>query len=150
MAYEHLKFSREVPIPERHKTAAKFQRFRPENPRAYGADLRRTFDAAKQSAIDELAGYDDRILFKVQLRDDAAVPELGDIPGVELVSQEDKSIVLALRILMGWQILRTGFPAWHAMGRRHAPSCSTRYKASITGHQKTVKVPHSDNRGFPM
>jgi hypothetical protein len=95
MAYEHLKFSREVPIPERHKTAAKFQRFRPENPRAYGADLRRTFDAAKQSAIDELAGYDDRILFKVQLRDDAAVPELGDIPGVELVSQEDKSIVLA-------------------------------------------------------
>lgn len=95
MAYEHLKFSREAPIPERHKRLRRFPRFLPDDPKAYGAELYRTFDTAKQPAADELAGYDDRILFKVQLRDDAAVPELGDIPGIELVSQEDRSIVLA-------------------------------------------------------
>ena len=95
MTYEHLKFSREAPIPERHKNAAKFARFRPDDPRAYGTELHRTFDVAKQPAADELAGYDDRILLKVQLRDDAAVPDLQKIPGIELVSQEDRSIVLA-------------------------------------------------------
>jgi len=42
-----------------------------------------------------LSGYDDRILFKVQLREDVALPDLERIPGVTLVSHEDKSIVLA-------------------------------------------------------
>jgi hypothetical protein len=95
MAYEHLRFSREAPLPDRYKKAAKFPRFRPFDPNAYGVELRRTFDSAKQPTVDEIAGYDDRILLKVQLRDDASLPELGDIPGVELVSQEDKSVVLA-------------------------------------------------------
>ncbi len=47
MAYEHLKFSRETPLPDRHKRQDKRPRFRPEDPRAYGAALRQTFETAK-------------------------------------------------------------------------------------------------------
>lgn len=101
MAYEHLKFSREAPLPDRHKRQDKRPRFRPEDPKAYGADLRRSLKLAKESAVEDLSGYDDRILLKVQLRDDATVPALGDIPGVELVSQEDKSVVLAFATQAG-------------------------------------------------
>ena len=94
MAYEHLRFSREAPLTDRHKSG--FPRVPvPEDPRSFGIGLRRTFEVAKQSAADELAGYDDRILFKVQLREDVALPDLERIPGVTLVSHEDKSIVLA-------------------------------------------------------
>lgn len=96
MPYEHLKFSRESPLTDRHKRQDKRPRFRPDDPRAYGTALRLTFYEARQrAAAEDISGYDDRILFKVQLREDATVPALGDIPGVELVSQEDKSVVLA-------------------------------------------------------
>lgn len=98
MAYEHLKFSREALLTDRYKKPGFSSGFKPENledSKAFGAGLHRTFEAAKQPAADELTGYDGRILLKVQLRDGAAVPNLKLIPGVELVSQEDKSVVLA-------------------------------------------------------
>lgn len=96
MPYEHLRFSRETPLTDRHKKQDKRPRFRPDDPRAYGATLRQAFDTARQrAATGDLSGYDDRILFKVHLREDAMVPRLEEIPGVELVSQEDKSVVLA-------------------------------------------------------
>jgi hypothetical protein len=94
MAYEHLKFSREASLTDRHKTGF-YQNLKPDNPKAFGAGLRRTFEAAKQPAVDELKGYDSRILLKVQLREGAMVPALGEIRGIELVSQEDKSVILA-------------------------------------------------------
>lgn len=96
MPYEHLRFSRETTLTDRHRRQDKRPRFRPDDPRGYGTVLRQGFEEARQrAAAEDLDGYDDRILFKVQLREDAAVPALDDIPGVELVSQEDKSIVLA-------------------------------------------------------
>lgn len=96
MSYEHLKFSRESTLTDRHKKQDKRPRFRPDDPRAYGVTLRLAFDSARQrAAAEDVNGYDDRILFKVQLREGATVPALGDIPGVELVSQEAKSVVLA-------------------------------------------------------
>ncbi len=95
MAYEHLTFSRETPLHDRHKKADKRPRFRPADPRAFGSGLRQSFEAAKRLIDEDLGGYDDRTLFKVQLRDDATVPDLWRIPGVELVSQEDKTVVLA-------------------------------------------------------
>lgn len=96
MPYEHLKFSRETPLTERHRRQDRRPRFRPEDPRAYGYALRQGFEEARQrAAAEDLGGYDDRILFKVHLREDASLPALQEIPGVELVSQEDKSVVLA-------------------------------------------------------
>jgi len=61
MAYEHLKFSREAPLTDRHKQRGFPSSLKPENPKTFGAGLRRTFEAAKQPAADELTGYDGRI-----------------------------------------------------------------------------------------
>lgn len=95
MAYEHLKFSRETPLHDRHKRPDKRPRFVPADPKAFGSGLRQSFETAKRLIDEDMGGYDDRTLFKVQLRDDATVPDLWRIPGVELVSQEDKTVVLA-------------------------------------------------------
>lgn len=95
MAYEHLKFSRETPLHDRHKRPDRRPRFVPPDPRAFGSGLRQSFEAAKRLTEEDMGGYDGRTLFKVQLRDDATVPDLWRIPGIELVSQEDKTVVLA-------------------------------------------------------
>jgi len=95
MAYEHLKFSRETPLHDRHKRPDKRPRFVPADPKAFGSGLRQSFDTAKRLIAEDLGGYDDRTLFKVQLREGTTVPDLKLIPGVELVSQEDKTVVLA-------------------------------------------------------
>jgi len=96
MAYEHLRFSRELALTDRYKKPDKRPRFSPPDPREFGSHLHRDFDAARQRATSEvLYGYDERILFKIQLREGATVPELDLIPGVQLVSQEDKFVVLA-------------------------------------------------------
>lgn len=95
MAYEHLKFSRETPLHDRHKRPDKRPRFIPPDPKAFGSGLRHSFEAAKRLIVEDMRGYDDRTLLKVQLREDATIPDLWRIPGVELVSQEDKSVVLA-------------------------------------------------------
>lgn len=95
MPYEHLRFSRETPLPDRHRRRGFSPNAAPEDPKGFGLGLRRSFDAARRPVAGELPGYDDRILFKVQLREGAMLPELGDIPGVELVSQEGEAIVLA-------------------------------------------------------
>lgn len=96
MAYEHLRFSRELALTDRYKKPDKRPRFRPADPREFGSHLHRDFDAARQrAAVEDLGGYDERILFKIQLREGATVPELDRIPGVQLISQEDKSVVLA-------------------------------------------------------
>lgn len=95
MAYEHLRFSREAPLPDRHKRRGFSGTPRPDNPRLFGTNLHQTFMEARQPADGALPGYDGRTLFKVQLLDGVALPELEKIPGVELVSQEDKSVVLA-------------------------------------------------------
>ncbi|MDR0529538.1 MAG: S8 family peptidase [Zoogloeaceae bacterium] len=95
MSYEHLKFDRESPLTERHRRRGFPSLPPPEDPRTFGEGLRQSFGTIRQPAPDELPGFDDRILFKVQLREGATLPDLDQIPGVELVSHEDKTIVLA-------------------------------------------------------
>lgn len=99
MAYEHLRLEREVPITSRHP-----RRFgggnKPENPCAYGAALGQKLQAAKSRITDpvqaDIGGFDDRKLLKIRLHPgDKSVPAFDVIPGVEIVSQEDESIVLA-------------------------------------------------------
>lgn len=96
MAYEHLQFSREAPLADRHRRQDKRPRFRPADPRAFGGSLRQSLTNAEQRAAEEdVGGFDERVLLKIQLREGASVPELNAIHGIEIISQEDKSIVLA-------------------------------------------------------
>ncbi|WP_297745240.1 S8 family peptidase [Nitrosomonas sp.] len=95
MPYEHLRFSRELPLTDRHRR--RFPGVRPPaDPHGHVQKPQRDFArAVEQATQQDLGGYDERLLIKIQLRHGATVPELSAIVGVELVSQEDKSIILA-------------------------------------------------------
>ncbi len=96
MAYEHLRLERESPLTDRHPRRHPGVR-PPVDPRAHGAMLAQRLDTARQRIeAEDLGGFDDRKLLKIRLRaGDKSVPAFDAIPGVEIVSQEDESIVLA-------------------------------------------------------
>lgn len=96
MAYEHLHLEREAPLTERHP-----RQYRgstpPANPREYGFNLRNKFDRARQIITEgDIGGFDERKLLKIKLhKGDKSVPAFHNIPGIEVVSQEDEAIILA-------------------------------------------------------
>lgn len=96
MPYEHLRLAREQIQNDRHRRQDRRPRFRPPDPRAFGARLQERFRAAIAPAGGaDIGGYDPRRLLKVRLREGEQLPPLEAIPGVELISQEAESIVLA-------------------------------------------------------
>ncbi len=50
---------------------------------------------AARSISEDVGGFDDRLLLKIQLREGEQLPDLNAMPGIELVSQEDKTLALA-------------------------------------------------------
>ncbi len=96
MPYEHLRIAREEPLTDRHRRPVRIPRFRPEDPRAFGEDLRRKLLAeTERDANADIGGFDDRRLLKIKLRVGESMPDFDAIPGVTLVSQEDATVVLA-------------------------------------------------------
>lgn len=95
MAYEHLRLAREQPIEERHRRADRRPRFRPDDPRQFGARLGDRLSEARGRLQQDLGGYDERKLLKIRLQTGQQTPDFSAIPGIEMVSQEDKTIVLA-------------------------------------------------------
>ncbi len=96
MPYEHLRFTRETPLTDRHRRRDPRPGFTPQNPKRFGAQMGRNFAEARQrTRQEEVGGYDNRLLLKIRVREDERLPELEAVPGVELVSQEDKHVLLA-------------------------------------------------------
>lgn len=96
MPYEHLPFSRETTLADRYRRQDKRPRYKPDDPRGFGRKLGASLtEAARTAAEQDVGGFDDRLLLKVTLREGEQLPDLNAIPGIELVSQEDKTIVLA-------------------------------------------------------
>jgi len=95
MDYQHLRLRREADITERHRKQDKRPRFAPPDPRRFGRELASRFERAKRRLEEDLPGYDDRRLIKIRIRAGETLPGFARIPGIELVSQEQKSIVLA-------------------------------------------------------
>ena len=93
--YEHLRLQREEPVTERHRRQDRRPRFRPDDPRGFGRELSGKWNAAKEDLPVDLGGFDDRKLVKIILREGESLPDVEAIPGVELVSHEDRSLVLA-------------------------------------------------------
>jgi len=94
-SYEHLRLEREAPITERHRQPNRRRGFRPDDPRTFGAQLAEKLAVARQRVEEDIGGYDDRRLLKIVIRDGEVLPDFEAIPGVEFVSQEDRSIILA-------------------------------------------------------
>lgn len=98
---EHLRLEREVPITDRHRRQDKRPRFRPDDPRQFGQELGAKMRAAQPGLHEDLAGYDQRLLLKIVLRAGESLPDIEAIPGMELVSQEDRAVVLAFATTEG-------------------------------------------------
>ena len=96
MSYEHLRMERETPLTERHPRRG-MGGPPPADVRAHGARLAQRLDEVRHHVlVDDLGGFDDRKLLKIRLQPgDKSVPRFDQIPGVEIVSQEDESIILA-------------------------------------------------------
>ena len=56
---------------------------------------RRFAEARERAREENIGGYDDRLLLKIQIREGERIPELEAVPGVEVVSQEDRHVLLA-------------------------------------------------------
>lgn len=96
MSYEHLRLEREAPLTERHPRRG-MGGPPPTDVRAHGARLAQKLGDVRQHAlIEDVGGFDDRKLLKISLRlSEKSLPRFDQIPGVEIVSQEDESVVLA-------------------------------------------------------
>jgi len=92
--YVHLQITREEPVNQRRPGQP--PRFsRPADLPAHGRALLTQLATARQTAETEtVAGFDDRKLIKFKITE-IRPDDLQVIPGVELVSQEDKTVVLA-------------------------------------------------------
>jgi hypothetical protein len=91
--YQHLKFARVVHDTERHRKRGR-QPEPPPDPKAFGELLQRKFVDAKSEIVKDIEGFDSRRLVKIVLAPGHAMPELERF-GVQIVSQEDKTVVLA-------------------------------------------------------
>jgi hypothetical protein len=110
MPYEHLRISRETPQPERHRRQVKKPLAPPpSDPRQFGSTLLgRLSNYQRQAESQDVTGFDDRKLIKIRLTDGVGIlPKFDQITGVEVLSQEDKSIVLAFATAQGMREFET-------------------------------------------
>lgn len=98
---EHLRLEKEAPITERHRQQDRRPRFQPADPRRFGEDLATKLQTARVHLDEDLGGYDNRRLLKIGLRAGESLPDIEAIPGIELVSHEDRLVVLAFATLEG-------------------------------------------------
>jgi len=104
MTYEHLRISREMPQPERHRRQVKKPLVPvPSDPRQFGSSLLgRLSNYQRQPEFQDTTGFDDRKLIKIRLSEGVGIlPRFEQITGVEVLSQEDKTIVLAFATEQG-------------------------------------------------
>lgn len=106
MAYAHLRFGKEAPLTERHRKRNPGVR-PPADPRGHGAALAASLQAVFESPAAEIPGFDDRTLLKITLREGEGLPDFDAIPGVEILSQEDKTLVLAFASAAALELIET-------------------------------------------
>lgn len=93
MPHQHIRIAREEPSNERKPRRAPPRR-PPPDPRGFGAHLKQTFNRALELDTSS-QGYDERRLLKLKVEVGFRPDDLAAIPGVEVLSQEDKSVILA-------------------------------------------------------
>jgi hypothetical protein len=93
MPYEHLRFEREVPVNQRRPRQPPRVRV-PADPAAHGSAVLRTLQAVR-AAPAQAHGYDQRQLLKIRTQEGVDPGVFGNMPGVEVLSQEGETVVLA-------------------------------------------------------
>jgi hypothetical protein len=94
--YPHLPLLREQPVNPRRSRPAPIRVPEPDNWRAFGEGLTRGLRLAQERAAQDLGGFDERRLIKLELSTPLDPDEFQKISReIEIVSQEDKTVILA-------------------------------------------------------
>lgn len=94
--YPHLPLAREQPVNPRRSRPPPPRPPQPADPRAFGAGLRQNLQAARTRAAEEIGGFDERRLIKLELATPLDPESFRAISReIEIVSQEDRLVVLA-------------------------------------------------------
>jgi hypothetical protein len=95
-SYPHLRLAREQPVNARRSRRPPFSARPPKDPRGFGARLRERLLRAEELAAQNLGGFDDRRLIKLELSAALDPDQIQHISEeIEIVSQEDKTVILA-------------------------------------------------------
>lgn len=94
--YPHLPLIREQPVNPRRARRAPIRVPEPADWRAFGSSLRDSLQSAQQRAAQDLGGFDERRLIKLELSTPLAPAEFQKISReIEIVSQEENTVILA-------------------------------------------------------
>lgn len=94
--FPHLPLIREQPVNPRRSRPAPIRVPEPGNWREFGAGLRQGLQSARDRAAQDLGGFDDRRLIKLDLSTPIDPAEFQKLSReIEIVSQEDKTVILA-------------------------------------------------------
>ena len=107
MEYEHLPLPAEPDRTERHRPRTYPKVFTPSDKRAFGAELGRRLQVARERLDRDISGYDERRVLKVRLREGEMLPDLEAIPGIEILSQESKELVITCASSEGLETLES-------------------------------------------
>lgn len=91
--FDHLPFERQEPVTER-RTRPGFGRVKaPDNKVAYAQRLLEQLETSSERAEEEVPGFDERLLLRLEV-EGLDSGELEAIEGLQVVSQEDRSVVV--------------------------------------------------------
>ena len=107
MEYEHLRLPAEPDKTERHRRPVFSKPSVPSDKRAFGAELGGKLQVARERLDQDISGYDDRRILKIQLQEGEAIPDLEAIPGIEILSQESKELVITCALSAGLDTLES-------------------------------------------
>jgi hypothetical protein len=94
--YPHLPLVREQPVNPRRSRLAPIRVPEPDNWRTFGESLRQSLLSAQELAAQDVGGFDDRRLIKLELSTPLDPNEFQKISReIEIVSQEEKTVILA-------------------------------------------------------
>ena len=95
-SHPHLRLQREEPVPERRPRGGFPSTRRPNDPRGHAVRLGARLRATRQAVAAEVGAYDGRHLVKIRLAENVSPEDVARASaGVEVVSQEDDTLVLA-------------------------------------------------------
>ena len=93
--FDHLRLARETQTNERYRRRDPRRSYRPNDPRSFASQLGDNLSQAALKLDDDIGGFDDRYLLKIQIRSGERLPDLESIPGIKVVSHEERTILLA-------------------------------------------------------
>lgn len=94
-SYPHIRIAREEPINPKRSRRGFSRSSPPQDPSAHGRTLLNSLHNATEQAKHDIGGFDERLLFKLSVERGFKPEDIEDIPGIEVVSQEDENVLLA-------------------------------------------------------